>query len=64
MCPEAEGDDASFFGLVEGSQLLGELGLGDIGSTGVKDVNDELASGQETVGDELACADCYWGVGL
>lgn len=64
MCLEAEGNDTSLVGLVESSELLGELGLGDIWSAGVKDVDNELASGQETVGNELACADGYWGVGL
>lgn len=64
MSPEAEGDDTSLFGLVEGSQLLREFALGDIRSGRVEDVNDELASGQETIGDEFACADGYWRVGL
>jgi hypothetical protein len=30
----------------------------------VENVNDELASGQESVGDKFARADGYWGVGL
>ena len=64
MCLEAKGDHTSLVGLVEGGELLGELALGDIRSGGVEDVNDELTSGQETVGDEFACADGYWGVGL
>lgn len=61
---EAKGDDTSLVGLVEGSELPREVVLGDIGSGGVEDVDDELTSGQETVGDEFACADGYWGVGL
>jgi hypothetical protein len=62
--PEAEGYDTSLVGLVDGSELFGKLGLGDVGSARVKDINDELASGQETVGNEFARADGYWGVGL
>ena len=61
---EAKGDDASLVGLIKSSELLREFALGDVCSFGVEDVNDELASGQETVGDEFACANCYWGVGL
>lgn len=61
---EAKGDDASLVRLVDGSELLREFALGDIRTGGVEDVDDELASGQETVGDEFMCADCYWRVGL
>lgn len=64
MCLEAEGNDTSLVGLVEGSELFGELSLGDVGSARVKDVNDELASGQETIGNEFSCADGDWGVCL
>jgi len=64
VCLEAKGDDATLFGLVEGSELLREFALWDIRSGRVKDVNDELTSGQETVGDEFACANGYRGVGL
>ena len=64
MCLEAKGDHTSLVGLVEGGEFLGELALGDIRSRGMEDVNDELTSGQETVGDEFACADGNWGVGL
>ena len=61
---ETEGDDTSPVGLVEGGELLREFAPGNIRSGGVEDVNDELTSGQETVGDEFARADGYWGVGL
>jgi hypothetical protein len=61
---EAKGNDASLVGLVEGGEFLRQLALWDIRSGGVKDVDDELASGQETVGDEFSRADGYWGVGL
>ena len=64
MCLEAKGNHASLFGLVDGGELLRELALGDVRSAWVEDVDDELASGQEAVGDEFACADGYWGVGL
>ena len=64
VCLEAKGNDTSLVGLVEGSELLGEFALGDIRSGGVEDVNNELASGQEAVGDEFARADGYRGVGL
>ena len=64
MCPEAKGDDTSFVSLVNASELLRELALGDIRSVGVEDVNDELASGQESVCDKFSRADGYWGVGL
>jgi len=63
VCLEAESNDTSLVGLVEGSELLRELVLWDIRPGGVEDVNDELTSGQETVGDEFPCADGYWGVG-
>ena len=61
---ETECNDTSLVGLVEGGELLRELAPGNIGSGGVEDVNDELTSGQETVGDEFARADGHWGVGL
>ena len=64
MCLEAKGNDTSLVGLVQASELLREFALWDIRSGGMEDVNDELASGQETVGDEFACADGYGGVGL
>ena len=64
MCLEAKGNDASLVGFVDISELLREFALWDIRSGGVEDVNDELTSGQETVGDEFARADGYWGVGL
>jgi len=63
VCSEAEGDNTGLVGLVEGRELLRELAPGDIRSGGVKNVNDKLTPGQQTVGDEFACADGYWGVG-
>jgi len=64
VCPEAKGDHAIFVGLVEGSELLREFAPGDIRSGWVEDVDNELTSGHQTVGNEFACADGYWGVGL
>jgi len=64
VCFETKGDDASLVGLVESSKLLGEFALGDIRSGGVKDIDDELTAGKESVCDKFARADCYWGVGL
>lgn len=32
VCPEAEGYDAALLSLIEGGELLGELGLGDVGA--------------------------------
>ena len=64
VCPEPEGNDTVLVDLVEGSELLRELAPGHIGSGWVEDVNDELTSSHQTVGDEFACADGYWGVGL
>lgn len=64
VCPEAKGNDTSLFGFVEGSELLGEFAPWDIRSGGVEDVDDELASCHEAVGDEFARADGYWRVGL
>jgi hypothetical protein len=64
VCLKAEGNDASLVGLVEGSELLRKFALWNIRSGGVEDIDHELTSGQEAVGDEFACADGYWGVGL
>lgn len=61
---KAKGNHACLVGLVKGGELLRELGLGDIRPLRVEDVNDELASGQETVCHKFARADGYWGVGL
>ena len=64
MCPEAESNHASLVGLVNCGEFLGEIAFRDVGSVGMKDVNDELAPSQETVGDKFSRADGYWGVGL
>jgi hypothetical protein len=54
---ESESGDSALVSLVQGGELLVELGLGDGGSGGVEDVDDELSSVEETVGDELAGSD-------
>ena len=64
MRAEPEGDNTVLIGFVDFSELLAQLGLGDVGETRVDDIEDELPSGEEAVGDELARADCYWCVGL
>ena len=51
---EPESRDSALVSLVEGGELFVELGLGDGGSGGVEDVDDELTTVEETVGDELA----------
>ena len=58
MCLKTEGYDTLLVGLVDLSELLRKLRLGNIGARGVQDINDELTAGQEAVGDELARADC------
>lgn len=61
---ETEGDDTGLVGLVEGSELLREVGLGHIGATRVEDVDNELTAGQKAVGDEFARAQSYGCIGL
>ena len=56
VCPETEGDDTVLVRLVDARELLRDLALGDVWPRGVEDVNDELAAGQEPVGDEFAGA--------
>lgn len=51
---ETKSRDPGLVGLVKSGELFVELGLGDGGSGGVEDVDDELTTSQETVGDELA----------
>lgn len=59
MCPETERNDTVLVRFVDGSELLRELGFGDIWPGRVEDVDHELFTGQETVGDEFSCADGY-----
>lgn len=56
LCSETEGHDAGLVGFVKSSQLLGEVGSRDIGAAGVEDVDNELTTREESVGDEFACA--------
>lgn len=61
---ETEGDHTVLVRLVHSGQLLSEVGLGDISAGWVEDVDDELTAGEETVGDELAGPEGYWGIGV
>ena len=54
---ESKSANSALVSLVQGSELFVELGFADGGSGGVEDVDDELASVEETVGDELAGSD-------
>lgn len=53
MCSETEGNDAVLIGLVKSGELLGEVGFRDVGAGRMKDIDNELAAGEKTVGDEL-----------
>ena len=54
---ESKRADSALVSLVQGGELFVELGFGDGGSGGVEDVDDELSSVEESVGDELAGSD-------
>jgi hypothetical protein len=54
---ESESGNSGLVGLVQSSELLVELGLGDGGTGGVKDVDNELTTVQQPVGNELPGAD-------
>ena len=56
---ESEGNYSFLVGLVDSSELLCELSLGDVSAVGVEDVEDELATRQQAVRDEFAGADRY-----
>lgn len=55
MCPKTKSNDTIFIGLVETGKFFRKIRLRDIRTPRVKNVDDELATGQQTVGDELAC---------
>lgn len=55
MCPKTESNDTIFVGLVESAKFFRKILFRDIRTPRVKNVDDELATGQQTVGDELAC---------
>lgn len=57
LCPETKGNDTVLLALVDAGNLLLKLSLGDVCARWVENVHHELAAGQETVGDELACPD-------
>lgn len=54
---ETEDGDGVLVGLVQLRQSLSQLVLGDVGSVWVQDVDDELSSGQQRVGDNLSSSD-------
>lgn len=57
LSSETENRDSVLLGLVDLGDLLTKLVLGDVGSVWVQDVNDELLSGQQWVGDDLSGTD-------
>lgn len=54
---ETENGDSVLVSLVQLGQLLSQLILGDVRSVWVQDVDDELSSGQQWVGDNLSSSD-------
>lgn len=54
---ETENRDSVLVSIVQVRQLLSQLVLGDVSSVWVQDVNDELSSGQQWVGDNLSSSD-------
>ena len=57
LSSETEDGDSVLLGLVDLGDLLTKLVLGDVSSVWVQDVDDELLSGQQWVGDNLSSAD-------
>lgn len=54
---ETEDRDSVLVSLVKLGQLLSQLVLGDVSSVWVQNVNDELSSSQQRVGDNLSSSD-------
>lgn len=54
---ETKHGDSILVGLVQLGQSLSQLVLGDVGSVRVQDVDDELLSGQQGVGNDLSGSD-------
>jgi hypothetical protein len=59
---ETEDGDLVLLGLVEATELLAELLLGDVGAVGVEDINDHLLAAEQRVANELARAQSHGGV--
>lgn len=57
LSSETENRDSILVSLVQLSQLLSQLILRDVSSVWVQDVDDELSSGQQWVGDNLSSSD-------
>jgi len=53
----AENDALLLGGLVHLGELLGELRLGDVGTSRVDDIENHLLPLEQTVGDELASSE-------
>lgn len=58
---ESERNDARLVDLVNPGELFGQLGSGDRGSRGVKDIDDKLTAGKQAVCGEFSGADCNRG---
>jgi hypothetical protein len=54
---QAKDNNPLLLGLVQSGELVAELISGQVGSSGVKDGNDELLSVEQSVGDELGSSD-------
>jgi len=61
---QAEDDNSGLLGLVERSELLGQLISGQVGSGRVEDRKDELFTVEEAVGDELGGSEGDWAGGI
>ena len=61
---QAEDDNSGLLGLVERSELLGQLISGQVGSGRVEDRKDELFTVEESVGDELGGSEGDWAGGI
>jgi hypothetical protein len=57
LCAKTEGHDTVFIRLVKSSELLLEFSSRNIGTVRVKDVNDELTTGEEAVSDKFTGAE-------
>jgi len=60
VCSKTEGDNTVLVGLVKGGELLRKFSLGNIGAGRVENIDDELTTSEETVGDELPRAERDW----
>lgn len=54
---ETKNGNSILVGLVQLRQSVSQLVLGDVSSVWMQDINDELSSGQQRVGDNLSSSD-------